>query len=84
MCRGNFQGTRSKFLINIFIKYDRNFSVDQWNNDIFPFQVGISFIRWIYTNSRISHDCFGTLCGNVIRSLKLSVSLTSIFVNYFI
>ena len=62
VCRSDFQCSRSKLSIDVFVKYDRHTSSYQRHYKSFTFEVGISLIFGMNTHGSISENCFRT-CG---------------------
>ncbi len=74
--RSDFQSSRSKFPVNIFILNNRNCTVYQWDNYFFPMKGNKSFVFGMYTNGGIAKNGFGT--GGCNRN-KIVFALNLIF-----
>ncbi|GBD91504.1 hypothetical protein BMS3Abin04_02236 [bacterium BMS3Abin04] len=60
----NFNGAGSEFQINVIICKDWDFSIYNWKDYFFTYQIYISFIFWINRNARITEHRFRSCCGN--------------------
>ena len=58
--RSNFQSSSSEFDINIIILDNWNYTIYNWNNYVFTFQMLVSFVIRIYTNCNIAKNSFRT------------------------
>mmetsp|Transcript_30513 Transcript_30513/g.47775 ORF Transcript_30513/g.47775 Transcript_30513/m.47775 type:complete len:365 (+) Transcript_30513:4039-5133(+) len=66
MSWGNFQGTRSKFHVDVFISNNGDraclaiTNIGHWDQDSLSNQMTVTFIFWIHTNRSITKDSFRT------------------------
>ena len=76
--RGNLNHTSSKFFINIRIRNNRNFLVNQRQKNFFTNQVLIALIIRIYSNSRIAKESFRTSCSNFNSSRTVGIVVINV------
>ena len=62
--RRDFNRTGTEIFIDIFIRNNRNFTVDKRKNEHFSHKIFISFVVRVNRNGSIAEKCFGTCCGN--------------------